>query len=553
MSGNDSWSVLDINKWLHPISGKDAETLLKGTDVNGSFLVRHGSSKQGSYTLTVRRGKDDFVHVKIYNNGDCYDVYDGSERNEFASLVELLYHYWTASGQLSEKNGSNVDLIYPLLNDSEQLNDKWFYGSITAKLAEKLLMRCQGADAEGTFLVRKRTSDSHQYVLSVCTGDKVEHIIVEHQGDQYFVKSEDVKHQFKSLSDLAAFYQTNFIQHQDSRHIRLLRPLLLMTVDHSGSKQKENKFLQEFNELQKEDTKNLNKLRTNGQKVENKEKNRYKNILPFDDTRVILNDGDPCVVGSDYINANYVCVPECTIKYIATQGCLAATVADFWRMVWQENTRVIVMVTELVEMGKNKCTLYWPKSVGSEVCHKVPKGHIVVRLEKETDRTDYRIREFCVAYEQSDESKLPHSEKRSVYQYHFTSWPDKSLPKKPEVLVRFVNQVVQRQAELRNIGPVVVHCSAGIGRTGTFIVVGFILHQIRKNGSSNVDIKGIVRHLRTQRAGMVQTEAQYKFLYDVLPFITKLSDQVEYANLPAAAATGDVPGAIYQNLDHVQN
>ncbi|ELT99897.1 hypothetical protein CAPTEDRAFT_124253, partial [Capitella teleta] len=254
--------------------------------------------------------------------------------------------------------------------------------------------------------------------------------------------------------------------------------------------------------------------RKEGQKAENRQKNRYKNILPFDHTRVQLRDGDPDVVGSDYINANIISVSDEEIRhcphksYIATQGCLQTTVQDFWRMVWQENCHIIVMTTKLVERGKNKCVRYWPDE--KEGVKEMPIYKAVLRLRRvnETSTTDYKLREF----ELTRENEAP--EKRIVWQYHFTAWPDQRVPSDPGPVLNFLQDINDKQEAHQDAGPIIVHCSAGIGRTGTFIVIDTILSQIKEQGlDCEIDIQKSIQSVRAQRSGMVQTEAQYKFVY----------------------------------------
>ncbi|XP_016119943.1 tyrosine-protein phosphatase non-receptor type 6-like, partial [Sinocyclocheilus grahami] len=160
--------------------------------------------------------------------------------------------------------------------------------------------------------------------------------------------------------------------------------------------------------LQKLETK-VTKNRDEGMRPENKSKNRYKNILPFDETRVTLQNADPNVVGSDYINANYVINKLMDINdqkvYIACQGCLLTTVNDFWQMVWQEESRVIVMTTREVEKGRNKCVPYWPTTEGESK----EAGRYVVTLLSEKDAADYKIRVM--------ELTAPHRVRKQSFQY----------------------------------------------------------------------------------------------------------------------------------------
>lgn len=219
-----------------------------------------------------------------------------------------------------------------------------------------------------------------------------------------------------------------------------------------------------------------------------------------DHTRVILKDTNPEVVGSDYINANYISgeVPGSEKRYIATQGCLPITVDEFWKMVWQENTRVIVMTTNEVERGRvshlachwsvcyicvgcfqNKCTRYWPDDEETKVCAKI---HIVTL--KETSNPHYVLREFLVHHEDD-----ANSDGRVIAQFHFKAWPDHGVPHDAGAVLGFLQDVNLRQSTCseesqgqEDVGPIIVHCSAGIGRTGTFIVVDILLNLITYQG-----------------------------------------------------------------------
>ncbi|KAK1796307.1 hypothetical protein P4O66_009372 [Electrophorus voltai] len=244
-------------------------------------------------------------------------------------------------------------------------------------------------------------------------------------------------------------------------------------------------------------------------KDENRNKNRYGNIIacelallgifdPTDDhTRVRLQllDGDP---HSDYINANYIDGYHRPRHYIATQGPMQETVRDFWRMIWQENSASIVMVTNLVEVGRVKCVRYWPDE--TEVY-----GDIKVTLVETEPLAEYVIRTFTV-------QKKGHHEIREIRQFHFTSWPDHGVPCYATGLLGFVRQV--KFLNPPDGGPIVAHCSAGAGRTGCFIAVDIMLDMAENEGV--VDIFNCIRELRSQRVNMVQTEEQYVFVHDAI-------------------------------------
>ncbi|XP_071242872.1 receptor-type tyrosine-protein phosphatase T isoform X16 [Salvelinus alpinus] len=232
-------------------------------------------------------------------------------------------------------------------------------------------------------------------------------------------------------------------------------------------------------------------------KDDNRNKNRYGNIIAYDHTRVRLQllDGDP---HSDYINANYIDGYHRPRHYIATQGPMQETVRDFWRMIWQENSGSIVMVTNLVEVGRVKCVRYWPDE--TEVY-----GDVKVTLIETEPLAEYVIRTFTV-------QKKGHHEIREIRQFHFTSWPDHGVPCYATGLLGFVRQV--KFLNSPDAGPIVAHCSAGAGRTGCFIAVDIMLDMAENEGV--VDIFNCIRELRSQRVNMVQTEEQYVFVHDAI-------------------------------------
>nr|XP_057917306.1 receptor-type tyrosine-protein phosphatase mu-like isoform X8 [Doryrhamphus excisus] len=232
-------------------------------------------------------------------------------------------------------------------------------------------------------------------------------------------------------------------------------------------------------------------------KDENRMKNRYGNIIAYDHSRVRLQalEGDQ---SSDYINANYVDGYHRPNHYIATQGPMQETVLDFWRMVWQENTAAIVMVTNLVEVGRVKCCKYWPDD--TEIYRDIKVTLIETELLSE-----YVIRTFAV-------EKRGIHEIREIRQFHFTGWPDHGVPYHSTGLLGFIRRV--KSKTLSNAGPMVVHCSAGAGRTGCFIVIDIMLDMAEREGV--VDIYNCVRELRSRRVNMVQTEEQYVFIHDAI-------------------------------------
>ncbi|XP_032103147.1 receptor-type tyrosine-protein phosphatase F isoform X15 [Sapajus apella] len=230
----------------------------------------------------------------------------------------------------------------------------------------------------------------------------------------------------------------------------------------------------------------------------NKPKNRYANVIAYDHSRVILTSIDG-VPGSDYINANYIDGYRKQNAYIATQGPLPETMGDFWRMVWEQRTATVVMMTRLEEKSRIKCDQYWPAR-GTETY-----GLIQVTLLDTVELATYTVRTFAL-------HKSGSSEKRELRQFQFMAWPDHGVPEYPTPILAFLRRV--KACNPLDAGPMVVHCSAGVGRTGCFIVIDAMLERMKHE--KTVDIYGHVTCMRSQRNYMVQTEDQYVFIHEAL-------------------------------------
>ncbi|XP_035536285.1 receptor-type tyrosine-protein phosphatase beta-like [Morone saxatilis] len=232
---------------------------------------------------------------------------------------------------------------------------------------------------------------------------------------------------------------------------------------------------------------------------ENRGKNRYNNILPYDSTRVKMSylEDDPC---SDYINASYVPGNNYRREYIATQGPLPGTKDDFWRMVWEHGVYNVVMVTQCVEKGRVKCDQYWPADR-----EPLYYGDLVIQMLSESVLPEWTIREFKITSESS------RAYPRVLRHFHYTVWPDHGVPESTQSLIQFVRTVRDYVDRSPSTGATVIHCSAGVGRTGTFMALDRVLQQLDSKGT--VDLYGCVFDLRLHRQHMVQTECQYAFLH----------------------------------------
>ncbi|KAM9149381.1 receptor-type tyrosine-protein phosphatase eta [Pangshura tecta] len=283
-------------------------------------------------------------------------------------------------------------------------------------------------------------------------------------------------------------------------------------------------FAEEYEELR---SVGINQPKFAAELAENRGKNRYNNVLPYDISRVKLSiQNHPT---DDYINANYMPGYNSKKEFIAAQGPLPNTVQDFWRMIWEKNIYAIVMLTKCVEQGRTKCEEYWPDK-GSNYY-----DDFTVTLVSEYVLPEWTIRDFTV--EDSDAT-----ESHSVRQFHFTSWPDHGVPETTDLLINFRHLVQENIRQNPPGSPTLVHCSAGVGRTGTFIAIDHLIQQIEMENTSNV--YGVVYDLRMHRPLMVQTEDQYVFLNQCVLDIIK-SQRNKKSDLIYQNATAM---AIYENF-----
>nr|XP_022309501.1 uncharacterized protein LOC111115154 isoform X2 [Crassostrea virginica] len=245
---------------------------------------------------------------------------------------------------------------------------------------------------------------------------------------------------------------------------------------------------------------------TIGGQEKNTLRNRFRNTLPYDHSRVVLTDPG----GEDYINANYISNAQGDNSYIACQGPKPTTVKDFWRMIWQERIHTIVMLTRTIEGDKRKCEQYWP-SLGRTII----SGKIDITTVDETNNAFFTIRKLKITNSQESIAEIRH-----LHHFHFIGWPDHGVPPTSQLLSFYFQVREQLNVEGRT-SPIVVHCSAGVGRTGTFIAID----ALAQNGvnTGNVNVTKYVSKLRRERMHMIQTVGQYITVYKCLD---------EYFNFP---------------------
>lgn len=233
---------------------------------------------------------------------------------------------------------------------------------------------------------------------------------------------------------------------------------------------------------------------------ENRNRNRYRDVSPFDHSRVKLEN-----LENDYINASLVVMEEAQRSYILTQGPLRNTCGHFWLMIWEQKTKAVIMLNRVIEKGSEKCAQYWPSPEEREMAFR-DTGFLVTLLSEDT-KSYYTTRVLEL-------QNLSTGEKREIHHFHYTTWPDFGVPDSPASFLNFLFKVRESGALEVDHGPAVVHCSAGIGRSGTFSLVDtcMVLMEKRKD-SSSVDIKSILLDMRKYRMGLIQTPDQLRFSY----------------------------------------
>uniref|UniRef100_I3N386 Protein-tyrosine-phosphatase n=2 Tax=Ictidomys tridecemlineatus TaxID=43179 RepID=I3N386_ICTTR len=335
----------------------------------------------------------------------------------------------------------------------------------------------------------------------------------------FFLKKRNKKHQEKAVPrDLVFGFPEDILAQDFADHVR------------RNEKDSNCGFAEEYQQLA---------LEGHGQSQmvalapENKAKNRYRNVLPYDWSRVPLEllHEEP---GSDYINASFMPGLWSPREFIAAQGPLPQTVGDFWRMVWEQQSHTLVMLTNCMESGRVKCEHYWP--LDAQPC---THGDLQVALVGEEVMENWTVRDLQLLHMEEQKTL-------SVRQFHYLAWPDHGVPQ-PDPLLAFWKVLRQWLDQTSEGGPPIVHCSAGVGRTGTLIALDVLLRQLECEGL--VGPFSFVRKMRESRPLMVQTEAQYVFLHQC---ILRFLQQSASAPAQPEPTYENVASLTYENVAAIQ-
>ncbi|XP_052418530.1 tyrosine-protein phosphatase non-receptor type 18 isoform X2 [Carassius gibelio] len=258
-----------------------------------------------------------------------------------------------------------------------------------------------------------------------------------------------------------------------------------------------------------------------GEIKENAKKNRYRDILPYDQTRVCLAP-TTSEYESDYINANFIKGAAKNRMYIATQGPLSGTVVDFWRMIWQHNVKVIIMACREIEMGKKKCEVYWESTPDASIFG----PFTVSTVEESRPNEEVIVRTLAVKY--CDET-------RNVSHFQYTAWPDHGIPDMPDGILGMMELARQKQGNQTD--PVVIHCSAGCGRTGVICAVDYVNDLLlTEQIQEDFNIFDLVLELRRQRPSAVQTKEQYAFVFHTVAQMFQKALEMKNKNTETSAS-----------------
>ncbi|KAK7080770.1 hypothetical protein SK128_015480 [Halocaridina rubra] len=425
-----------------------------------------------------------------------------------------VYFYVTSSGKINPNLTENFPLFPMELDISEEL----IY--LRAKVSQLELVRPDGTrdsaplpeeSSMGTtiivitvvavllvilvtalmfFLVVKRKGSSNNYYGRRCTPVSM---------DAYSMDSVSVYHSFRRKSKRRASGRSvkSYLNQAFDDPNGPSRPLNFAKLTH---------FISDIDGVHEEfGTIPVNMPKYDELPAGVEDKNRYANVIPVPETRVLLK-GMKDSPNSEYINANYVRGPRNESKYyIATQAPLEDTVPDFWRMIWEQETRVVVMLTDFVEKGIDKCADYLPPSETLD-CHRL-YGDFQVTLKSRDMREEYVVSNVQL-------KNLENNLVREVAHMWFTAWPSSGVPNEETAFISYILEIRRTRKKLRAKGPILVHCSPGTGRSGTFIACDLVMRQFEEQRS--IDVPRTVYSIRRDRAGAVQTKEQYAFIYRVI-------------------------------------
>lgn len=499
-------------RYFHPdISGYEAEELLNPA-ADGRFLVRPSGKSPGSYSLSIKNGSK-VIHVRIRKENGFYDLH-GGER--FKTMAELIQFYIENPIELSSITKGSVNKICKILPYNRVPTERWFHGEITEREAEFLLMMKAPI---GGYLVQFSFHSPGNYVLSARTSDTdVFHILIVYNQKRYGVVGGP---QFTSISEFIEYHKQNPHIEASGKVIELKYPISCSSILPQLIKEHGKELEKPVNSTGKsgfaDELDRINSINMRdhfstieADKPENFSKNRFKEIVPFDHTRVTLGRTDGT---GTYINASWIngAVPGSEFAYIAAQSHLPGTLDDFWYMAWQEKCLVIVM---LEDVGGADDYQYWPTPEDPGFY-----GPIQVVSLEETSLPHFTVRHFLVCHEYENEEDEQHT-----FQFHLHQWPNNAEDsEKIKNLHEFTKEIRKKIKELNEAnmqpGPTLVHCSAGVGRTGVFILNDILDNVIdRQKLEQEIDIKHTLETVNEQRQGMLQTEEQYKLLYQLLAF-----------------------------------
>ncbi|XP_077332510.1 tyrosine-protein phosphatase non-receptor type 13 isoform X12 [Lithobates pipiens] len=431
---------------------------------------------------------DTEMHVKDNQN---YEDDDEDQNDVIQSLLDVVHEQTQNLLQLNRQNAFSEEHFPENLNEKdidEKAEDTDCDGSsLPDDSPEPVKLNGVGPYNNKNERLQRRHATGQQH-NEVTGNDKVIQSISQDLFDSFRITNE-------KLSNLPLVRVQPSGQYSGNNLKMVIRQIKSMLDQNAPAKEFEFLSLQSLQDLKPLDQCLI------GQSKENKKKNRYKNILPYDATRVHLGTDD------GYINASFIKMPVGSeeFTYIACQGPLPSTVPDFWQMVWEQNSTLIAMMTQEVEGGKIKCQRYWPDGPNRPL--RINNGlQLTLLRTQQLESFLLRILEL---------QDIQTAEIRHIAHLNFTAWPDHDTPTNPNQLLTFISYM----RHIYRNGPIITHCSAGIGRSGTLICIDVLLGLISKD--LEFSISDLVQTMRLQRHGMIQTEEQYIFCYQVIFYILK--------------------------------